>query len=91
MQSPDDVAKFITKVDWSNDEYKNDQVKQIGDKLEATKKISWDLKLDMFLCRGAAFTQFRHLSFKIDEYYHFKLRPSHEYARFLFGYICNTK
>jgi len=66
----------------------DDPIKQSGNKLEAKKDICWLQSLDMFLRRGAGFTQFRHI--KIREQYCLYRQPE-DYVEFLIKYISTAK
>jgi hypothetical protein len=70
---------------WTNSK----PLRQDGNKLEATENIfgETNTKWDIFIRRGAGFTQFRH--FKINEGYF--LSCDSNYVDFLIKYISNAK
>jgi hypothetical protein len=77
-----EIANFVKEERRSN----NDQIEQNGNKLEAKSDIMWDQNLDMFLRRGARFSQFRHFTMK-----QYILWNQKVYADFLISSISNTK
>lgn len=68
---------------WSN----IDRLKQNGSILEAKGHIHFNSKWDLFLRRGAGFTQIQH--FKINQPYRFDLPM--DFPDFMLSYISHTK
>jgi hypothetical protein len=81
LQSSEDVKKCI--------QVENSFEEKDGNILEAKKSIRSNENLDLFLRRGAKFTQFRHLKINQDDYY-LEWCPD-DYVDFLINFVSNAK